>query len=229
MSKKRIGTPTALLVIMQLGQLCWLGWLQYSDWDKTAAASGAHVQMQAQVAEVARDLEALRLAQADLTQLLDGLKGTAAQLGALDVRVEEVEQISSAIGTSLVDASELRLVVTARLDQLSEEVASLKRAATTKPAPRPAVQPLQSKSSSSARVAKAASKPTPTPPPFTLLGIETRAGESFASVARNDAQSLDEVQLLRRGEAFQSWRLLRVEDHAAVFVAGGEERVVSIR
>lgn len=224
MSKKGIGT--ALLVIMQLGQLGWLGWLQYSDWNRAAT-------LQNQVAGFSGDIESLRLAQSELSQELSNLQThSATRLGALDVQVAELNQVARSISSSQTDTLELRVVLAARLEQLTEDVAAMKRAESAKPPaqPLPAAQPRKRAAPApAARIAKAPPKPTPAPPPFVLLGIETRAGEPFASVARNGAASLDEVQLLRAGEAYQSWKLIRLEDRAAVFFAAGEERVVSLR
>lgn len=229
MSKKGIGT--ALLVVMQLGQLSWLGWLQYSDWSRNAS----EVDLQESVARISDELEALRPAQAELSQEVGSLlTTTAARLGEIDVQVEELNQVARAFSSSHTDTLEMRVVLAAQVEQLTEDVASLKRTAnapTSQPAP--AVQPQRRAApppaSRIAKSAKATPQPVQTPPPFVLLGIETRAGEPFASVARNGAARLDEVQLLRAGEAYQSWKLIRLEDHSAVFFAGGEERVVSLR
>ncbi len=230
MSKKKIGT--ALLVIMQLGQLGWLGWLQYSDWGRTNSTAD----LQEAVAGFSGDLDVLRLAQAELSQELSDLQtSSAAKLGEINVQVEELQQLARAISTSQTDTLEMRVVLAAKLEQLTEDVASLKRASSMHPAaqPRPATQPQRraapAPAARIAKSAKAAPQKAPAPPPFVLLGIETRAGEPFASVARNGAASLDEVQLLRAGEAYQSWKLIRLEDRAAVFIAGGEERVVGLR
>ncbi len=230
MSKKGIGT--ALLIIMQLGQLGWLGWLQYSDWSQTNSTA----ELQEKVAGLSGDLEALRLDQAELSQELGNLQtSSAARLGEIDVQVEELNQVARAISTSQTDTLEMRVVLAAKLEQLAEDVASLKRTTSAPPAaqPRPAAHPQRRTAPvPAARIvksAKASPKPAPAPPPFVLLGIETRAGEPFASVARNGAASLDEVQLLRAGEAYQSWKLIRLEDRAAVFFADGEERVVGLR
>lgn len=230
MSKK--GISTALLVIMQLGQLCWLGWLQYSDWSRNSSTT----ELQESIASFSGDLEALRLAQVELSQGLSNLQtSSASRLGEIDVQVEELNKVARAISSSQTDTMEMRVVLAAKLEQLAEDVATLKRTTSVSPSaqPRPAVQPQRrAEPAPAARIAKPANpnpKPAPTPPPFVLLGIETRAGEPFASVARNGAASLDEVQLLRAGEAYQSWKLIRLEDRAAVFFAGGEERVVGLR
>jgi small-conductance mechanosensitive channel len=82
---------------------------------------------------------------------------------------------------------------------------------------------------------KAATQPprkraAPVSTPFTLVGIETRADESFASIAPTDSFRLDQVRLLKSGESYQDWRLLRVEPAGkAVFVRDGREQVVSLR
>ena len=73
-------------------------------------------------------------------------------------------------------------------------------------------------------------RPSPLLAPFTLIGIETRADESFASIAPNGSSRLDQVQLLKSGESYQSWQLLRLEPPGrAVFISNGQESVVSLR
>ncbi|WAJ37256.1 hypothetical protein OU800_22040 [Pseudomonas sp. GOM7] len=228
MSKKRISTATALLVALQLGQLGWLGWFQY---DKSAATS----RQQEQLTQTSAELDGLRAANTELAEAVSSLKGTTnAQLSSLDTKVAELKQLADSLGASQVDTLELRVVLAAKVEQLVEDVTALKRipASLPQPAapaiPTPVKSPPKKRPAPAARIAKAKPK-LASPPPFVLLGIETRAGEPFASIARDGAASLGDVQLLRPGEAYQSWKLIRVEDRAAVFSAGGEERVVSIR
>lgn len=228
MSKKRISTATALLVALQLGQLGWLGWFQY---DKSAATS----RQQEQLTQYSAELDGLRTANTELAAAVSSLQGTTqTQLGSLEAKVTELRQITDSLGASQVDTLELRVVLAAKVEQLVDDVTALKRIPAVLPLPAAPATPTPAKSQPQkrpapvARVAKVTPKPV-SPPPFVLLGIETRAGEPFASIARDGAASLEDVQLLRAGEAYQSWKLLRVEDRAAVFSAGGEERVVSIR
>ncbi|MGP0172692.1 hypothetical protein ACSVIJ_12495 [Pseudomonas sp. NCHU5208] len=226
MSKKRI-TATALLVALQLGQLGWLGWFQY---DKSISTT----RLQEQLTQTSAELDGLRAANTELAGAVSSLKGTTkAQLGSLDTKVAELKELTDSLGASQVDTLELRVVLAAKVEQLIDDVTALKRTPASLPrpaaptSPTPAKSPPKTRPAPAARIAKA--KPKPAPPPFVLLGIETRAGEPFASIARDGAASLGDVQLLRPGEAYQSWKLIRVEDRAAVFSAGGEEQVVSIR
>lgn len=215
---KKLQVGIALLMTAQLG---WLAALQYSDWQRSQSAE----LLADKLAGVPEDLHALQLKHAEHLAAFNDATGRLEQLEAQSSSL--FEQVA-AIRASQADILELRVVLAAQIQQLSDDVSALKKQSTAKPsspAPRPASQPRPRPSSS--RVAKSS---PPTPPPFVLLGIETRAGEPFASVAANDAARLEDVQLLRAGEAFKSWRLIRVDGQAAVFFAPeGRERVVSLR
>lgn len=229
MSKKKIGV--ALLVILQLGQLSWLGWLGWLQ--LTAINAGASsAELKAQVTGLTGELEALKLTQAELKLGLDKLQQTSSQIESINARILEVEQVARVINQSQRDTLELRVVLSAKLEQLTDDFVALKRSvsapAPTMPASKP-VAPQKKPPTPAKRVAKAKIKSQPAPPPFVLLGIETRAGEQFATVARSASTTLDEVQLLRAGEAYASWKLIRLDEMAAVFLAGGEERVMNLR
>ncbi|WP_313025503.1 hypothetical protein [Pseudomonas lopnurensis] len=231
MATRKINIGIALLVVLQLGQLGWLSALQYADWTSATSA----VQLKDQILGFTGEFEALQNTQSELKQTLDTLEANAAQLEILEDRIGALEQLTRSLSTSQADTVELRVVLAAKMEELAEDFAALKKAAKPIPPPLPSTQQQRrAVPVPAARVAKrpATPKPAPTPsPPFVVLGIETRAGEPFASVARDGAARLDEVQLLRAGEAYNSWKLLRLEpeNNAAVFLAGGQERVVSLR
>ncbi|OLU25499.1 hypothetical protein BVH03_17755 [Pseudomonas sp. PA15(2017)] len=213
-----------VLVVLQLGQFAWLSAMQYATWNSTKSAD----RIMNQVEGFSSSIDALESTQADLKQSLETANANNAQLGSVEARLSEVEATTRSLGRSQADTSELRVVIAAQLEQLTEDFIRLKKA--TSPSPKPVVQPQKRPvPAASARVAKQPSKPIPAPPPFVLLGIETRAGEAFASVAREGAASLDEIQLLRAGEAYQNWKLIRLDNNSAAFLASGEERVVSVR
>ncbi len=64
---------------------------------------------------------------------------------------------------------------------------------------------------------KAPALPDAAIPPFAVLGMETRGGERFLSVAPRGARSLADVRLLRVGEAIESWVLAGFDNETALF------------
>ncbi|WP_416769061.1 hypothetical protein ACMGT0_17365 [Pseudomonas sp. RHF3.3-3] len=69
----------------------------------------------------------------------------------------------------------------------------------------------------------------PSPPPFTLLGLESRAGETFLAVLPQGLQRLGDVHLLRPGMLFQGWRLTALDSGKAHWVKpDGSATAVSI-
>ncbi|MCU7247281.1 hypothetical protein [Pseudomonas koreensis] len=65
--------------------------------------------------------------------------------------------------------------------------------------------------------------------PIQVLGHEVRGGEEFLSVGPQDAQSLNQCQLLRVGESYAGWKLEAIEEQVAVFTAHGTTHRLSIR
>lgn len=57
-------------------------------------------------------------------------------------------------------------------------------------------------------------------PPFRVLGIDIRGGESFLSVAPTGADTLTQVLALRVGEAYGDWRLEKLNGTSAEFRIG---------
>lgn len=66
-------------------------------------------------------------------------------------------------------------------------------------------------------------------PPFAVLGIESRGGELFLSVAPSKSASLSQIKLLRTGDSFRGWQLKAIKTNAAVFVVGTRQQVINIR
>lgn len=81
--------------------------------------------------------------------------------------------------------------------------------------------------------AKPSTKPVlkPLSPPFTVLGIESRGGEMFASIAPSHSKSysLSQVKLLRIGDSYKNWHLRNIKNNAVVFNVGTRQQVITIR
>lgn len=54
-------------------------------------------------------------------------------------------------------------------------------------------------------------------PPFAVLGIESRGGEPFLSIAPTGANTLGQVHVLRVGETYSDWRVEKLNGTTAEF------------
>jgi hypothetical protein len=126
---------------------------------------------------------------------------------SLDDRLTRIEQIvrDTASAGDLLPLQERLSAVETRLSR----VRTAARAAT--PPQIPAAVP---------------SEPAPPDPPFTVLGVESRGGKHFLSLAPTGTYSLDAVRVLHVGESYEDWHLEAIESEAAVFrVAGRSQRI----
>ncbi|WP_397458532.1 hypothetical protein AB3464_28665 [Pseudomonas asplenii] len=110
-----------------------------------------------------------------------------AQWDRLDQRLQDT--------TSAIELAALQ----ERVDALAQHVTSLK------PSP---PQPTPNVSKPRARLSV---------PGFKALGIESRGGERFLAIQPKGTEGLDQVQLLRIGEAEGHWQLTALEGQTAVF------------
>ncbi|WP_413730160.1 hypothetical protein [Sodalis sp. RH22] len=127
---------------------------------------------------------------------------------AFQARIDQFEQAHAAI----VQVSDLKA--------LQDRVESLARfaGAFQKPAPVAAVR----------RPVAKASKPTVPNLPFRVVEMELRGGERLLSVAPLTSTTLNDVRLLRQGDAESGWILQSIEADAALFRAGGQARRVPL-
>lgn len=68
----------------------------------------------------------------------------------------------------------------------------------------------------------------PLPAPFQILGVESRGGERFLSVAPTGEARLGRARLLRLGESDGDWQLDAIDGQRAVFRVRGQTRQLSI-
>ncbi|TVO63302.1 hypothetical protein [Denitromonas ohlonensis] len=122
---------------------------------------------------------------------------------ALDQRIAAVE---AALGEHpTTDALQSLL---ARLERIEA------RLATARPTPSASVRPR----------APTPVKPRPVEPAFRVIGVDLRAGERFVAILPTNTAALEQVRLLRPGEAEAGWRLEAIEGGTAVFRHGDETR-----
>lgn len=181
------------------------------------------------IESMAEDLTALKKRQDETERIAKRAIEAEAQIAAVVDSQKQLQEAFTRLGHAQGDAAEMRLILGVQLEQLADQVNALKTQRSAPPAP--------TKSRTKAPVANIAkasrqAKPTPPPPPpapFELIGIESRAGESFASIAPRGVSRLEDVRLIKPGENFNSWKLLRVESTQAIFITDGIERVVGLR
>jgi len=127
---------------------------------------------------------------------------------ALETRLTALERATD----GALQASDLQPIRTT-LEKLQAQVEVLRESRPAKaPSPRPTKR-----------------LPPKTPPaPFQILGLESRGGEPFVSIAPPGATSLDQVRLLRPGEAQGDWRLESLAPHRATFRVQGMKRELAI-
>jgi hypothetical protein len=71
---------------------------------------------------------------------------------------------------------------------------------------------------------------TPQTPPFTVVGIEYRGGERFLSVAPPGSTQLNQIYLIRPGDAVAgtAWRLNALDGRSARFDVAGTPQTVTV-
>ena len=158
-------------------------------------------ELEAQLAELARELEQQRQGPAPLP-----LGRYESERVALDQRLEALEQAVDDRPT--VDLQSLQT----RIDRLEVRLATVRSAPTA--ASRPPV--------------RAPARPRHVEPSFRVIGVELRAGERFLSILPADAAALAQARLLRAGETEAGWRLEVMEDGGAVFRHGDEVRRLTV-
>jgi hypothetical protein len=64
--------------------------------------------------------------------------------------------------------------------------------------------------------------PAPASPPFRLVGLELRGGETFLAITAANAVSLAEASVLRIGDVEDGWRLEALDEKSATFRFDGQ-------
>jgi hypothetical protein len=129
---------------------------------------------------------------------------------ALDERLDKIERALK-VSAHANDLAQLQ----SRLEQIETRLEKARRV------------PLLASTSMHRRAPEAA-QPKVMGPPFSILGMELRGGESFLSIAPSGTQSLIEVRLLHAGERQGDWRLEALDGKTATFRVDGEARHITV-
>ena len=140
-----------------------------------------------------------------------------AALSALQSQTDEHSQTLSSLNDELAG---LRFLVETQISELENRIGQLQHQHNQATQSKVAAQPAGRPTASSNKVRQ---------PPFSLVGLETRAGEIFAALAPRGASRLDELRLIKTGEHFDDWRLLKIEPNGkAVFSVDGRTHTVGM-
>ena len=150
--------------------------------------------------------EKLQLAVNDLKQAVDTSAQQANILDPLlDQWAQEIQELRDGLAAraNAADMTALR----ARLEQAEQRFLELK----TQPSA-PPLTPSAAKPKKTART-----QPSPLSPPFSVLAVESRAGERFLTTAAHGSRALADIRLLHLGEQIGNWRLKALEARSALF------------
>ncbi|WP_226505916.1 MULTISPECIES: chemotaxis protein [Pseudomonas] len=190
----------------------------YNQYQRVAELQSTNTQYRQTLDTLQRDSSALKDTQEklqyalkDLKQMVDSGEQQANTLDPmLDQWAQEIQELRDGLAAraTVADLTALR----ARIEQLEQQFVDLK----TQPSPPPPT-PSTPKPKQTAHP-----KSVPLSPPFSVLGVESRGGESFLAVAPHDSRSLMDVRLLHSGEQFGAWHLKVLEPNSAVFAVAAQ-------
>jgi hypothetical protein len=162
-----------------------------------------------------RDVSALQDAQEKLQYALNDVKlavdtgeqqATTLDLDPLlDQWAQELQDLREGLAVRATEADMTAL--RARLEQAEQQLLDLKPPSPTPPATSAASKPKKT----------ARPQPVPLSPPFSVLAVESRAGERFLATAPQGSRSLADIRLLHSGEQIGAWRLKALEPRTALF------------
>lgn len=159
-----------------------------------------------------------RAGQQALSNRIDAAQAYAKQA------TESVQELSRNAASS----GEL-VVLKASVETLDSRVHELRQSQTKQPPaapPKPKV--VTRKSTPTPKPSTSAA--TPQTPPFTVVGIEYRGGERFLSVAPPGSTQLNQIYLIRPGDAVAgtAWRLNALDGRSARFDVAGTPQTVTV-
>jgi hypothetical protein len=150
--------------------------------------------------------EKLQFALNDLKQAVDTGEQQANTLDPLlDQWAQEIQELRDGLAARATAADMTALRV--RLEQAEQRFLEQKTQPSTPPLTPSAAKPKKT----------ARTQPTPLSPPFSVLAVESRAGERFLTTAAHGSRALADIRLLHLGEQIGNWRLKALEARSALF------------
>lgn len=190
----------------------------YNQYQRLDELQSTSIQRLQPLDTLRHDLSALQDAQEKLQFALKDLKltvDTGEQQGntldpLLDQWAQDIQELRKGLATRATEADMTAL--RARLEQAEQRLLDLKPRSPTPPATSSASKP--KKTASPQLVALS--------PPFSVLAVESRAGEHFLATAPPGSRSLADIRLLHNGEQIGAWRLKALEPRSALFAVTGQ-------
>lgn len=164
--------------------------------------------------------EDFRAGQQALSNRIDAAQAYAKQATE---SAQEISQNAASAGELVVLKASVE-TLDSRLQELSQSRIKQTTAVPLKPKPKPvARQPKRPTPPATTTV-------TPQTPPFTVVGIEYRGGERFLSVAPPGSTQLNQIYLIRPGDAVAgtAWRLNALDGRSARFDVAGTPQTVTV-
>ncbi len=188
---------------------------QYQRLNELQSTTTQHLKtldtLQRNVSALQDTQEKLQFALNDLKQAVDTSEQQANILDPLlDQWAQEIQELRDGLAAraTAADMTALR----ARLEQAEQRFLELK----TQPSA-PPLTPSAAKPKKTART-----QPSPLSPPFSVLAVESRAGERFLATAPQGSHSLADIRLLHSSEQIGAWRLKALEPRSALFAVTGQ-------
>lgn len=203
-------------IALQSLVIVWLAGLHWSHHGLRQQTGAFNAE---QLSQVTQDQAELSTRTNTLESRLDAYANDPrfAALSALQSETSEHSQTLSSLHDEL---ARLRFLVETQISELENRIGQLQHQHNQATQSTVAAQPARRPTASSNKVRQ---------PPFSLVGLETRAGETFAALAPRGASRLDELRLIKTGEHFDDWRLLRIEPNGkAVFSVDGRTHTVGM-
>lgn len=157
-----------------------------------------------------------------------GQQALSNRIDAAQAYAKQATETAKELSLNAASTGEL-VVLKASVETLDSRVHELSQSQTKLPAAAPA------KSKTIARKPSPAQKPStsveaPKTPPFTVIGIEYRGGERFLSVAPPGSTQLNQIYLIRPGDAVAgtAWRLNTLDGRSARFDVAGTPQTVTV-
>ena len=155
--------------------------------------------------------EKLQFALKDLKLAVDSGEQQANTLDPLlDQWAQDIQELRKGLATRATEADMTAL--RARLEQAEQRLLDLKPRSPTPPATSSASKPKKTASPQLLALS----------PPFSVLAVESRAGEHFLATAPPGSRSLTDIRLLHSGEQIGAWRLKALEPRSALFAVTGQ-------
>ena len=157
-----------------------------------------------------------------------GQQALSNRIDAAQAYAKQATETAKELSLNAASTGEL-VVLKASVETLDSRVHELSQSQIKQPAIAP------SKPKAIARKPPPTQKPstsvvTPKTPPFTVIGIEYRGGERFLSVAPPGSTQLNQIYLIRPGDAVAgtAWRLNTLEGRSARFDVAGTPQTVTV-